>query len=98
MTRVSLFCFALALAGCDTPQQPAVSANILPEPASEGAQVMKKFCSDCHAPPSPATHTAEEWPNVVYRMQERRRMKAYQMMDEHEHALLLDYLIKFAKG
>lgn len=87
---------ALLLAACELPQQS--SHTVLPEPESDGAQVMKQFCSDCHAPPSPAAHTAEEWPNVIYRMQERRRMKAYTLMDERQEEVLLDYLKEFAKS
>jgi len=88
--------FALLVAGCELPQtQTKIS---LPEPESEGAQVAKQFCSDCHAPPSPLVHTAEEWPNVIYRMQERRRMKAFELIAEPEHTILLEYLQKFAKS
>lgn len=84
------------LAGCELPQQQ--SRIVLPAPDSEGAQLMKEFCSDCHAPPSPAAHSAREWPNVVYRMHEHRRMQAYSLMNEQQEAALLDYLKQFAKG
>ena len=88
--------FALIVAGCELPQ--AESKISLPEPESQGAQMLKKFCSDCHAPPSPMVHSAKEWPNVIYRMQENRRMKAYEMIGEPEQTILLDYLKKFAKS
>ncbi len=84
------------LSACELPQgQTKIS---LPEPESEGAQLVKKFCSDCHAPPSPLVHTAEEWPNVLYRMQERRRMKAYTLMLEQEQEQVLNYLQQFSKS
>jgi len=67
------------------------------EPGSEGAKVFVKYCSDCHAPPKPSVHVAQEWPNVVYRMQERRRMKAYSLMSSEEVAVLTSYLQKYAK-
>ncbi|ALP51741.1 hypothetical protein Tel_00505 [Candidatus Tenderia electrophaga] len=86
----------LLLIACELPQQS--SHTVLPASDSKGAQLMKKYCSDCHAPPSPAAHTAKEWPNVIYRMQERRRMKAYTLIDENEERLLLDYLKEFAKS
>jgi len=96
MFRLLTVMFALLVAGCELPQtQTKIS---LPEPESEGAQVAKQFCSDCHAPPSPLVHTAEEWPNVIYRMQERRRMKAFELIAEPEHTILLEYLQKFAKS
>lgn len=88
--------FALLLAACELPQ--GESKISLPEPESAGAKLVKKFCSDCHAPPSPMAHTADEWPNVLYRMQERRRMKAYSLMLEHEQEQMLDYFQRFAKS
>jgi len=69
----------------------------LVEPDSPGAKVLVAFCSDCHAPPQPTVHDAKEWPNVLYRMQERRRMKAYELMNDEELALLTDYLERHAK-
>ena len=59
---------------------------------------MVQYCSDCHAPPSISVHTAEEWPNVIYRMQERRRMKAYNLMNDEERDTLVGYLQKHAKS
>ena len=96
MTRLFVLLFVLLVAGCELPQ--TESKISLPEPESEGAQLVKKFCSDCHAPPSPMVHTAKELPNVIYRMQERRRMKAYELIGDSERAVLLEYLEKFAKS
>lgn len=84
------------MVGCDI-SQPRASKIVLPEPESAGAKLMKKYCSDCHAPPATTVHLAEEWPNVIYRMQERRRMKAYQLLDDDEQATLVIYLQKHAK-
>lgn len=86
----------MVVAGCELPQ--TESRISLPEPDSEGAQVLKKYCSVCHAPPSPLVHSAKEWPNVIYRMQERRRMKAYELIAEPEQTILLEYLEKFSKS
>ncbi len=69
----------------------------VPEPESAGAKVFVKYCSDCHAPPKPSVHIAVEWPNVLYRMQERRRMKAYTLMLPDELDTLTEYLQKHAK-
>ncbi len=96
MARFGFFVLALFLSACELPQE---NTRVkLPEPESEGAQMVKKFCSDCHAPPSPLAHTAKEWPNVIHRMQERRRMKAYELMSEHELGVTLKYLQQFAKS
>lgn len=40
----------------------------LPEPDSKGAQLVAKYCSQCHAPPLPSLHTGKEWNEVTARM------------------------------
>lgn len=96
--KVIVAAVLLALvAGCDMPQGGA-SKVVLPEPDSPGAVVMKENCSSCHAAPSPAVHTAEEWPGVIYRMQEHRRMTGYALIVPEELEPLLDYLKRHSKG
>lgn len=46
----------------------------LPEPGSRGARVLATYCAQCHALPSPAMHTADDWPAIVARMVSRMRM------------------------
>ncbi len=96
MSRLLIVLLISVLAGCELPQ--GESKISLPAPESEGAQMMRKHCAACHAPPSPLVHTAKEWPNVIYRMQERRRMKAYELISGPEETILLGYLQKFAKS
>lgn len=85
------------LSGCEMPQE-EVSKIVLPEPDSPGALVLKENCSSCHGAPSPSVHTAEEWPNTLYRMQEHRRMTGYSLIVPEELEQLLDYLKRYAKG
>ncbi len=95
--NVATAALLLALvAGCEMPQGGA-SKVVLPEPESLGAVVMKGNCSSCHAAPGPAVHTAEEWPSVIYRMQEHRRMNGYAVIGPEELELLLDYLKRHSK-
>lgn len=47
----------------------------LPEPDSRGARVMARYCVQCHYLPSPAMHTAENWPKTVERMVPRMQGK-----------------------
>ena len=96
MTKLFIVLFSLVIGGCELPQ--GESKISLPAPDSDGAKMLRKHCAACHAPPSPLVHTAKEWPNVIYRMQERRRMKAYELISETESVLLLEYLQKFAKS
>ncbi len=39
-----------------------------PERDSRGAQLVSRYCSQCHAAPSPSLHTQEEWKSVTQRM------------------------------
>jgi cytochrome c5 len=45
-----------------------VAPGDLPEPASVGAQLVAKYCAQCHALPAPTAHSATDWPGVVRRM------------------------------
>lgn len=47
---------------------PGVTAADLPEPSSSGAQQVAKYCGQCHELPSPAMHSATDWPSIVRRM------------------------------
>jgi cytochrome c5 len=40
----------------------------LPEPTSRGATLVAKYCVQCHALPTPTTHSATDWPSVARRM------------------------------
>lgn len=44
------------------------TAADLPDPESNGAQAVVKYCTYCHALPSPQTHSATDWPAVLRRM------------------------------
>ena len=46
------------------------AAASLPEGKSQGAQLVAKYCSQCHAVPPPSIHTAEQWSQVTSRMRE----------------------------
>ena len=47
---------------------PALEAKDLPQPESKGAQLVARYCVQCHNLPSPAMHSAARWPSVVARM------------------------------
>lgn len=88
---------ALLVAGCGIPAPSSQHPVQIVDANSQGAKLFVKFCSDCHAPPNVQTHSAEEWPNVVYRMQEQRRMKGLHLLTEDERAVLLAYLQQHAR-
>ena len=47
---------------------PGINPADLPEPNSEGARLLTQYCTQCHSLPSPAMHSATDWPRVLRRM------------------------------
>ncbi len=79
---------------------PGIDPALLPEPRSSGAQVLQRYCVQCHNLPGPGLHTATEWPAVLARMNARMQMMQGMMHLEAptptEQAALLEYLRKYA--
>lgn len=88
----------LLMSACGSNEMPQSKPTPIPEMESAGGQLMKEHCANCHAPPQPNTHTADEWPNVIYRMSEKLRLKGYPPMSQEEIQTLVTYLQKHAKG
>ncbi len=84
---------------------PGIDPALLPEPQSQGALLLARYCSQCHNLPGPGTHTAEEWPAVVERMNRRMQMMSGPDMmgmmvespDESELQAILRYLQEYAQ-
>ncbi|HCA27802.1 MAG TPA: hypothetical protein DEP05_09255 [Betaproteobacteria bacterium] len=85
---------------------PGINPAFLPEPRSEGARLLQKFCTQCHKLPGPGRHIAAEWPPVVARMNMRMRMMSRMGMTmmgriaaptEHEVDVITAYLEKYAQ-
>ncbi len=84
---------------------PGIDPALLPEPQSQGALLLDRYCSQCHNLPGPGTHTAEEWPEVVDRMNQRMQMMSGPGMmgmmvvspDESELQAILSYLQEYAQ-
>tara|TARA_R110002167_G_scaffold26395_1_gene90975 strand:+ start:368 stop:994 length:627 start_codon:yes stop_codon:yes gene_type:complete len=53
---------------------PGIDPVLLPEPQSQGASLLARYCNQCHQLPGPGMHTASEWPAVVERMNRRMQM------------------------
>lgn len=53
---------------------PGIAPQDLPDPRSEGARLLNHYCTQCHNLPGPGMHTAQEWPSVVDRMNQRMQM------------------------
>lgn len=53
---------------------PGIDPAQLPAPTSKGARLLSRYCMQCHNLPGPGMHTAQEWPAVVARMNQRMQM------------------------
>lgn len=79
---------------------PGIDPAQLPEPASKGAQVLQRTCTQCHNLPGPGRHTREEWPAVLTRMDTLMKVSHFYrgllgpvaMPDAGERAALQTYL------
>jgi cytochrome c5 len=79
---------------------PGIDRALLPEGTSPGAQVLQRYCTQCHNLPGPGRHTREEWPAVLTRMQTlitvsrfyRGLLGPVAMPDAGERAALAAYL------
>jgi hypothetical protein len=88
---------------------PTFDVRQLPQPGSQGARLVVRYCVQCHNLPNPAMHSAARWPSVlermVVRMQGRGNMGSLmaQMMagvrapDAAEASALLAYLRRHAQ-
>jgi len=80
---------------------PGIDPALLSEPKSQGAQLLQRYCAQCHGLPGPGTHTAGEWPAVVGRMKSRfnmhsRMMGGIKVPSESEYKIVISYLQKYA--
>ncbi|MBW9264969.1 MAG: hypothetical protein K1563_12980 [Candidatus Thiodiazotropha sp. (ex. Lucinisca nassula)] len=47
---------------------PGLSAESLPDPTSQGAGLLARYCTQCHNLPGPDRHTATEWRDTTAKM------------------------------
>jgi cytochrome c5 len=84
------------LEAADIALPPGVAAESLPEPDAPGAKVLGRYCTQCHALPSPSMHGLADWPAVARRMWVRIDMMAgglgVRIPSTAERAQLLGYL------
>ncbi len=119
MNRLALFVLLLAAAPafashqwggvdiCETRRDimpPDMSPALLPEPASQGALALQRYCVQCHYLTGPGRHTREEWTDVLRRMDTLMGVSSFYrgllgpvaMPDAREKAALVAYLERHA--
>ena len=47
---------------------PELDSAAFPQPDSDGARLVSRYCSQCHFAPGPGQHTADQWADVLARM------------------------------
>jgi len=76
---------------------PGIGPGDLPNPSSREAGLVVQYCAQCHQLPSPAMHSATDWPRVLRRMWLRmdRLPPAMQVRapDEGDRGGVLTYLM-----
>jgi cytochrome c5 len=69
----------------------------LPDPTGHGVGLLRQYCTQCHAPPSPTMHAAQDWPSVARRMWVRIDMMQGELgvasPTAAERIALLEYLL-----
>ena len=79
------------------------AATPLPDPDSRGAKLVSRYCTQCHAEPSPRLHTASEWEAVTSRMETNMRnvrrgnWSGVEIPSSSEMKSILEYMQKFAR-
>jgi hypothetical protein len=79
---------------------PPLEPGVLPDPQGPGPRLLGRYCDQCHHPPGPGQHTAEEWGEVIERMllvmeataRFQAQLGSVRLPDPGERAALLGYL------
>lgn len=71
--------------------------TLAPTEKGPGGEGFARVCSQCHALPDPALHTAEEWPDVVSRMHLNMQRMGVTSPEPQERAQILAFLTAHAR-
>lgn len=74
----------------------SIEPEKLGSPDTPGFALFRTTCSQCHALPDPALHTAEEWPSVVTRMRENMEVLGKPVITDRERDEIVGYLTTVA--
>lgn len=82
------------VAACDS--FPPKNELEYPDKGSPAFEVYARNCSECHAPPLPDAHPANQWPNVIARMQQHLVQRSMPPISTQDLLVLRDYLVAHA--
>jgi len=86
----SIFLSTLLILTCQAPGALALAGEASPQP------VLARYCSHCHAPPSPRLHRAGDWARIVARMDRHRLDAGLRPLAPSARREILHYLRKHA--
>ncbi len=72
--------------------------SLSPRSKGPGGVQFAQVCSQCHALPDPALHTAAEWPDVVSRMHTNMQRMAVPPPNDDARAQILAFLMEHARS
>ena len=85
---------ACSIAACDS--IPPKDEHEYPDKGSPAFEVYARNCSECHAPPLPSAHPANQWPGVIARMQQHLVQRSMAPISTQDLLVLRDYLVAHA--
>lgn len=95
MSRLVIIMFALAACVRSTPPTATAAdasrAHIELAQLQQGRSLMVTKCGNCHRPPMPADHAADEWPQKLDEMASRANL------DTTQRHLIEQYLVTMAR-
>lgn len=78
--------------------QKPLSSRLSPLLQSEAGKAFSVTCSQCHALPDPAQHSAAEWPAVVERMKKHMAAMGRQVPEERTMRDVVGFLQRHGRG
>jgi len=79
-----------SMAACDA--FPPKNELEYPDKGSPAFEVYARNCSECHAPPLPSAHPADQWPGVIARMQQHLVQRSMPPIAVADILVLREYL------
>lgn len=76
---------------------PTLELDDFPEPNSDGAKLVHKYCGQCHNPPGPGMRTEKEWTSIFWRMYWRshvmkKEFKTFEVPNYNQGQVMFLYL------
>ena len=85
------------LSACSEGDQVPSASVVYPAMDTAAYTLFSMACSQCHVPPKPGMHAANEWPMVMARMQKHRSQRGLPLLSADERDMIVSYLQEYAQ-